>query len=515
MARRVSLLMILAAVFMAGGIGLFVVRKIAAETRTRILAEREIKTFNSELEQRVRIRTHELEAANQRLLNEVHERQTAEKQVQFLAYYDALTALPNRTLLRDRMTIAVASARRRGEKLAVLFLDLDNFKNINDTLGHSIGDLLLKEVADRLKKCTREQDTVARLGGDEFVVVLTSIAASADAAITAERIVNDMAKGFHIQNYQLSVTCSMGLSIFPDHATDVDALLGNADAAMYVAKESGRNNFQFFTVDMNDQAAERLTLENGLRGALQKKELFLVYQPLVDIATGNITGSEALLRWQHPTLGLVPPDKFIPIAENTGLIIPIGEWVLRSACAQARQWQDDGLPALPVSVNVSPLQFRQKGFAEMVGRVLRETDLTPQSLELELTEGLIISTAEVVRAVLRELKEMGVKLSIDDFGTGYSNLSYLRQFPVYKLKIDRSFVKEIGASPDDAAIASTIINMARSLNLKVTAEGVENEEQMSFLRAHQCDEFQGYYFSKPLPADEFAESLRQRSLALP
>jgi EAL domain-containing protein (putative c-di-GMP-specific phosphodiesterase class I) len=307
----------------------------------------------------------------------------------------------------------------------------------------------------------------------------------------------------------------MGLSIFPDHATDVDALLGNADAAMYVAKESGRNNFQFFTVDMNDQAAERLTLENGLRGALQKKELFLVYQPLVDIATGNITGSEALLRWQHPTLGLVPPDKFIPIAENTGLIIPIGEWVLRSACAQARQWQDDGLPALPVSVNVSPLQFRQKGFAEMVGRVLRETDLTPQSLELELTEGLIISTAEVVRAVLRELKEMGVKLSIDDFGTGYSNLSYLRQFPVYKLKIDRSFVKEIGASPDDAAIASTIINMARSLNLKVTAEGVENEEQMSFLRAHHCDEFQGYYFSKPLPADEFAESLRRRSLALP
>jgi predicted signal transduction protein with EAL and GGDEF domain len=299
-------------------------------------------------------------------------------------------------------------------------------------------------------------------GGDEFIVLLTSIGDGACAAVTAERIVSDLAREFTIQDYQLNITCSLGISIFPDHGTDVDALVRNADAAMYVAKDSGHNNFQFFNSDMNTQATQKLNLENGLRRALEKNELFLMYQPDVDLSTGHITGCEALLRWRHPKLGLVPPDKFIPVAECTGLIVPIGEWVLRSACNQAKQWQNAGLPSLPVSVNVSPVQFRQKDFAQLVRTVLSETGLAPKHLELELTEGLIISSAQLLRSVLRELTEMGVRLSIDDFGTGYSNLSYLRQFPVYKLKIDRSFVKDIAVGTDDAAITGAIITLPRA-----------------------------------------------------
>jgi diguanylate cyclase (GGDEF)-like protein len=505
--RRMALFMIATAVALAVGIGAFVIRKITVETRTRTQAEHALQQLNGELEQRVEQRTLQLQDVNRQLLSEARERESAEKQVQFLAYYDALTGLPNRTLLRDRMTVALASARRRAEKLAVLFLDLDKFKNVNDSLGHSVGDTLLKEVAARLKAHTREQDTVARLGGDEFIVLLTAIGTAADAAITATRMISDIARGFTIQGYELDVSCSVGISVFPDHATDVDALVKNADAAMYSAKNNGCNNFQFFTADMNTMALEKLTLENGLRHALERKEMFLMYQPQVDMFSGAVVGAEALLRWRHADLGLVPPDKFIPVAESSGLILPIGEWVLRTACGQARQWQNQGLRDLPISVNVSPLQFRQKGFARFVKNVLGETGLAPQSLELELTEGLILSSAELVITVLRELRDMGIKLSIDDFGTGYSNLSYLRQFPVYKLKIDRSFVKDVTENPDDAAITGTIISMARNLNLKVIAEGVETEAQMTFLRAHHCDEFQGYYFSKPLTTDEFAASL--------
>jgi len=439
---------------------------------------------------------------------DVTERKVAEERIQFLASTDALTGLPNRRLLQDRLTQALASARRQKHKLAILFLDLDRFKDINDSLGHSVGDLLLQEVAERLKTWVREQDTVARLGGDEFLLMLTHIKDVPDAAVAAERLMDAITAEFVVQGHSLNVSCSIGVSMFPEHGADGEGLIKNADAAMYSAKDSGRNNFRFFTADMNAQVVERLTLENSLRLALDNKELFLVYQPQMDIATGKITGLEALLRWQHPELGLVPPDKFIRIAENSGLILPIGEWVLRTACSQGRTWQDQGLPAVTVAVNVSAVQFRQEGFCELIRRVLDETGLAPQYLELELTESLLLVNADVTLSVIRELKAMGLTLAIDDFGTGYSSFSYLRQFRVSKLKIDRSFIREVALNPDDAAITGAIISMAKSLNLKVIAEGVEDEAQMSFLRAHHCDEIQGYYFSKPLVADAVADKLR-------
>jgi diguanylate cyclase (GGDEF)-like protein/PAS domain S-box-containing protein len=449
-------------------------------------------------------------------VEDISDRKVAQERVQYLAYYDALTGLPNRTLLQDRLSKALASARRQNDKVALLFLDLDRFKNINDSLGHSFGDLFLKDVAERLKRTAREQDTVARLGGDEFLIVLTDVKNIPDAAVAAERFMDAMTAEFVVQGHPLSVSCSLGISIFPEHGADGETLIKNADAAMYCAKDYGRD-IRFFTEDMNAQVVERLTLENSLRLALDNQELFLVYQPQMHMGTGRITGLEALLRWQHPELGLVPPDKFIRIAENSGLIMPIGEWVLRTACSQARKWQDEGLPALPVAVNVSALQFRHQGFRELISRVLSETGLACQYLELEITESLLLSNADVTSSVLRELKGMGIKLAIDDFGTGYSSLSYLKQFPFSKLKIDRSFIRDVAVNSDDAAITTAIISMAKSLSLKVIAEGVENEAQMSFLRALRCDEIQGYYFSKPLSTDEVFAKLRgdpvQRALS--
>jgi diguanylate cyclase (GGDEF)-like protein len=438
---------------------------------------------------------------------DITERKVAEERVQFLAYYDALTGLPNRTLLEDRIAIALGGARRRKERIACLFLDLDRFKIVNDTLGHSVGDTLLQEVAERLKKWVREQDTVARVGGDEFVIMLTGLQLASDAAAAAERVVDLVTSEFSIHGHSLNVTCSVGISMFPENGMDGETLVKNADAAMYSAKQKGPNNVEFFTEDLNVQMVERLKLESGLRLALERKEFYLVYQPQMDIATEKIVGVEALLRWQNPELGLVPPDRFISIAENSGLIVPIGEWVLRTACAQARKWQDEGLAAVPVAVNVSAVQFRQDGFRDLIKNVLRETGLAPQYLELELTESLLLTNADVMFSVLRELNEMGLMLAIDDFGTGYSSLSYLRQFPVKKLKIDRSFIRNVALNPSDAAITTAIIGMAKSLGLKVIAEGVENEAQMSFLREHRCDEIQGYYFSRPITASEVAGRL--------
>ena len=435
-------------------------------------------------------------------------RKVAEERVQHLAYYDALTGLPNRMLLQDRLATALAGARRRQNKVALLYLDLDRFKVINDSHGHAVGDILLQEVARRLKMWAREQDTIARLGGDEFLVVLTDVKDIHGAAIASERLMDAMTPQFVIQDHLLDVSCSLGISIFPDHGADCDTLIKNADAAMYGAKEYGRNNFQFFTAGMNAQVVERLTLENRLRLALGKRELFLMYQPQMEIVTGNITGLEVLLRWQHPDLGLVPPSKFIPIAENSGLIMSLGEWVLRTACGQARKWQDEGLPPISVAVNISAVQFRQEGFCDLIRRILHDTGLAPQCLELELTESLLLADADVTVAVIGELRAIGVTLAIDDFGTGYSSFSYLRQFRVSKLKIDRSFIRDVAVDPDDAAIAAAIISMAKILRLKVIAEGVEDEAQISFLRSHQCDEIQGYYFSKPLPADKVADKLR-------
>jgi diguanylate cyclase (GGDEF)-like protein len=428
--------------------------------------------------------------------------------VQYLAYYDALTGLPNRTLLQDRLTNAVADARRQKYQIALLFLDLDRFKDINDSLGHLVGDLFLQQVAERLKRWGREQDTVARLGGDEFLIMLTHVKDTSDPAVAAERLMDAMTAEFVIQGHSLQISCSVGISIFPENGTDCEGLIKNADAAMYRAKADGRNNFRFFTEDMNAQAVERLSLESGLRSALAKEQFLLMYQPQMDIATGRITGLEALLRWKHPDLGLVPPDKFIRIAENSGLIVPIGEWVLRTACSQARKWQDEGLPRVTIAVNVSAVQFRQKDFCALIRTVLHETGLAPQYLELELTESLLLANADVMLSVVQELKAMGVTLAIDDFGTGYSSFKYLRQFQVSKLKIDRLFIRDVVVNPDDAAITSAIISMAKSLRLKVIAEGVEHETQLSFLRAHHCDEIQGYYFSKPLAVDDVAGKLR-------
>jgi diguanylate cyclase (GGDEF)-like protein/PAS domain S-box-containing protein len=442
-------------------------------------------------------------------VEDITEHKAAQERVKFLAFYDALTELPHRALLQDRLDNALAAARHRGEKVALLFLDLDRFKAVNDSFGHSFGDRVLKEIAIRLKQCAGEHNTVARVGGDEFLILLSSVEDAAEAAIVAEKVIDAMNVNFQVLGQSLGVSCSIGVSVFPDHGSEADILIRSADAAMVSAKEGGRSHVRFFTDAMNTDAAERLAMDTDLRLALERDEFFLVYQPQIDIGSGRITGLEALIRWQHPTRGLIPPDKFIGIAESNGLILPIGEWVLRTACAQARKWQDEGLPDLPVAVNVSAVQFRQENFRATIRRVLHETGLMPQYLELELTETLLLSNADVTLCVLQGLKEMGVNLAIDDFGTGYSSLSYLRHFSVDKLKIDQSFVRDIAVNRDDAAITTAIINMAKSLQLRVIAEGVENEDQIFFLRERGCDEIQGYYFSKSLTAQEAACVLRR------
>jgi diguanylate cyclase (GGDEF)-like protein/PAS domain S-box-containing protein len=441
-------------------------------------------------------------------VEDITEHKAAQERMKFLAFYDALTELPHRALLQDRLDTALAGARRRGEKVALLFLDLDRFKAINDSFGHSFGDCVLKEIARRLKECTREHNTVARVGGDEFLILLSNVKDAADAAIAAERVFEAINAGFTVQGRSLSVGCSVGVSIFPEHGADGETLIRNADAAMYSVKDSGRNSVRFFTDEMNAQAVERVTMDKNLRQALERKEFFLVYQPQLDIESGKITGFEALIRWNHPELGLICPDRFISIAENNGLILPIGEWVLRTACSQARRWQDEGLCPVPVAVNVSAVQFRQEVFRDLIRKVLQETGLAPEYLELELTETLLLSNAGVTLSVLKELKEMGLKLSIDDFGTGYSSFSYLRHFCVDKLKIDQTFIQDVVSKRDDAAITIAIIGLARSLHIKVIAEGVENESQMFFLREHRCDQIQGHYFSKPVLADEAAAMLQ-------
>jgi diguanylate cyclase (GGDEF)-like protein/PAS domain S-box-containing protein len=441
-------------------------------------------------------------------VEDITERKVAEARAQFLAYYDALTELPQRALLQDRLDNALAGARRRGERIALLFLDLDRFKAVNDSYGRSFGDCVLKDVASRLKDCAQEHNTVARLGGDEFLILLSNIKDSADVSITAEQILEAMSRPFNIQGRSLSLGCSVGISIFPEHGEDGETLIRNADAAMHSAKESGRSTMRFFTGEMNAQAVERLTMDKNLRLALDRKELFLEYQPQTEIETGRITGFEVLLRWRHPELGLILPHRFISIAENNGLILAIGEWVLETACAEVRRWQNNDLPVVPVAVNVSAVQFRQEKFCKVIRRVLQKTGLAPELLELELTESLLLSNADVTLSVLRELKEMGLKLCIDDFGTGYSSLSYLRHFSVDKLKIDQSFIRDIVANRDDAAITTAIINMAKSLHIKVVAEGVEEEAQVRFLRDRQCDEIQGHYCSKPVSAEEAGSMLR-------
>jgi diguanylate cyclase (GGDEF)-like protein/PAS domain S-box-containing protein len=440
-------------------------------------------------------------------VEDITERKAAEERIQFLAYHDALTELPNRAILRDRLDNALSGARRRNEKVALLSLDLDRFKTVNDASGHAFGDSVLKVVAKRLRNCVGEDDTVARVGSDEFLVLLSSVRSADEAAIAAERLMDAMKPTFIVQGQSLRVSCSIGVSVSPADGEEGEILIKHAGAALRSAKESGGGNVKFFTVEMDAQVAERLTMDRNLQLALDRNEFFLVYQPQLGIESRRITGFEALIRWQQPEMGMVPPDRFISIAERNGLILPIGEWVLRTACAQARKWQMDGLPAVPVAVNVSAVQFGQASFCDLIRDVLRETGLAPEYLELELTESLLLCNADATLLILQELTDMGLKLAIDDFGTGYSSLSYLKQFPVGKLKIDRSFIRDIAADCNDAPITTAIISMAKNLRLKVIAEGVETEAQMSFLRGHECDEVQGYYFSRPLSADAAASLL--------
>ncbi len=438
---------------------------------------------------------------------DITDRKRAEEEIQQLAYYDSLTGLPNRVLLHDRLSQATALANRDGRHVAVLFLDLDRFKWVNDTLGHVIGDQLLKSVADRISATVRECDTVSRLGGDEFIVVLSAFDHDEDISRVAEKILTAVSGAILLDNREIYTTVSIGIAIFPNDGADNNILMKNADIAMYQAKEQGRNNFQYFSQEMNVKTLEHLLLETSLRRALEREELFLVYQPQMDLQSGMVVGMEALLRWQHPDLGIIAPATFIPVAEETGLIIPIGEWVIRTACLQNRAWQRSGYMPLRVAVNISGCQFRQLNFTEMVAGILAETGTDAALLELELTESILMTNAAATVTLLHRLKAMGVSLSIDDFGTGYSSLSYLKHFPINRVKIDRSFVRDISSNPDDAAIAAAIIAMSHSLNLKVTAEGVELQEQLEFLASRSCDEIQGFLLSAPLSVAEFTNFL--------
>jgi diguanylate cyclase (GGDEF)-like protein len=432
----------------------------------------------------------------------------AESEIQQLINYDTLTGLPNRSLLHDRLKLAIAQASRDHHLVGVLFLDLDRFKGINDALGHRVGDRLLKTVAKRLSACVRESDTLARLGGDEFVAILIGVNSADGITTVAKKILMLVSEPIYIDEQEIYTTGSIGIAVYPMDGDDSHTLLKHADLAMYQAKELDRNNFQFFSSEMNIKVLERMMLENSMRKALEREEFFLVYQPQVDARSGMITGMEALLRWQHPDLGLLTPDKFIYLAEETGFIIPIGEWVLRDACRQNKAWQLLGLPAVRVAVNLSAKQFGQYHLDEMISSALMETGLEPEWLELEITESAIMKNAEQNAGILRKLKDMGVSLAIDDFGTGYSSLSYLKHFPISRLKIDRSFVRDITTNPDDAAIAEIIIAMAQTLKLSVIAEGVETRAQMELLSFNNCIEMQGYLFSRPVPAEQFASLLR-------
>ncbi len=445
------------------------------------------------------------------LFNDITERKAAEQHIQFLAHYDSLTKLPNRRLFDDRIQQALAAAKRKNKQAALLFLDLDRFKSINDSLGHLSGDQLLQSVADKLIACVRETDTVCRQGGDEFLILLPEINKPEDAAHIAAKITSAMSEAHIVEGHRLVVTFSIGISMYPEDGSDSQTLIKNADAALYYAKEKGRNNFQFFTMDMNAEAAERLTLEGGLRLAMQRGEFTLHYQPQIDTHSGKIIGMEALMRWQHPDKGWIPPAKFIPIAEECGLINQIGEWVLKTACAQNKKWQDEGLLKVPVAVNLSALQFHQKDIKGTIAQVLRESGLEPRYLEIEITESASMKEVEITISTLNELKQMGVLISIDDFGTGFSSLNHLKRFPIDKLKIDQSFVRDITANADDAAIVKAIIAMGHSLRLKVIAEGVELAEQFAFLRGHECNEIQGYYFSRPLAIEDFGKFAKSRS----
>ncbi len=433
---------------------------------------------------------------------DITERKRAEARLMQLANFDTLTGLPNRALFHDRLAHALAKAHRSKKLVALLFLDLDRFKIINDSLGHYAGDELLKSVAERLQKNAREDDTVARLGGDEFTVILEGITYNEDATIVARKILEVMGQPFYLDGHEVFVTTSMGIAIYPLDGDNSDDLLKNADTAMYRAKEQGRNGYRFYTADMNAKAVEQLIMESSMRHALERNEFEVYYQPQIDVHSRELTGFEALLRWRHPDLGLLYPSQFLRLAEDNGLIVVIGDWVLHHVCAQAAEWQRTGLPPVRVAVNLSGRQFRQENLVESVARALRESGLSPHLLELEITENFLLDNIQSAVITLNRLHDLNVQLAMDDFGTGYSSLSYLKRFPLNSLKIDQSFVRDISTDPDDAAIAEAIIALARTLRLRVMAEGVETEEQLYFLRSRGCDQAQGFLISEALPADQ-------------
>jgi len=437
------------------------------------------------------------------------ERQRSEEQLAFLAQSDTLTGLPNRHMLHDRLTKALALSKHANARLGCMFVDLDRFKNVNDTFGHNVGDKLLIQVAERLRRCVqRNTDVIGRLGGDEFAIVLSNLSQPTDAGVVAQRIITALSTPFDLEGSDCYVSASIGIAVYPGDGEEADEMLKNADTAMYRAKDQGRSNFQYYVPEMNERAMQRMQIESSLRGALERREFLLHYQPKVDLGTGTVNGFEALLRWEHPQRGVVSPAEFVPALEDTGLIVPVGEWVLRTVCDQIEQWQAQGITPRPVSVNVSARQFQQKHLNALM-QCIREAGIDPALIELELTESLLMQGGEEAIQTLVDLKTFGVRLSLDDFGTGYSSLSYLKRFPLDEIKIDRAFIRDVTADTADAEITLAVISLAHSLSLKVIAEGVETEDQLNFLKLHSCDKMQGYYFSRPVGIGECTQMLRE------
>ncbi len=478
---------------------------IIEDVTDRRHAVEQLRRLNTELERRVTDRTEELALANIQLLSEMAERQQAEARARHLSLHDELTGLPNRRLLQDRLSHALALARRERTRVAVMFVDLDRFKVINDTLGHAGGDEVLQQMGTRLATALRDSDTVSRVGGDEFVMVLTHLQADTNIAPIAAKVFAELSAPCTAGGREMRITPSIGVSVYPDDGEDAIALLGFADAAMYHAKSLGGHTVQFYTAEMSAASQRRLRLEHDLDSAISNGELILYYQPRIDFLSGTVVGYEALLRWQHPEEGLIGPSVFVPIAEESGQIMTIGEWVIKRACQQMKKWREDGFVVPSVAVNLSARQFFDDRLSEHVAQALREADMQPAQLELEITESILMANTEETMNLFAALRKLGVKLSIDDFGTGFSSLAYLKRFHVDTLKIDHSFVRDISTSADDAAIVRAIISLAKSLQLRVVAEGVETRAQVDFLRGCGCDEAQGYYFAHPLPAADVAQ----------
>ena len=476
------------------------------------LRDTELEVHRDQLEELVGRRTAELESANAELGRAKEKAESAAEKMAHQAYHDNLTNLPNRALLNDRLVTSLAHAHREIETLAVLFLDLDRFKIINDSLGHLFGDQVLCAVAERLQGCVRSEDTIARVGGDEFMILLPDIDNAIDAGSVAEKIIAVMRKPVYCDDQELHITTSIGISIYPDDGADSVTLMKQADIAMYRAKERGRNTYLFYTADMDALSQQRLTMENSLRKAIDGEELEIYFQPKVNTITREIISSEALVRWRHPELGMVPPEQFIPLAEETGLIVPIGEWMLKAACKQQKIWLDAGHLATRIAVNLSAQEIGRRYTFDTIEQILQNAGLAPEHLELEITENVLMHNSQSTITTLRRLKELGIHISIDDFGTGYSSLSYLRRFPIDTIKIDSSFVHEIPHNAEDASIATAIIAMAHSLNLEVVAEGVENPQQLRFFQEQGCDAVQGYLLSPPVPAEEFTVLLEKQLL---